>query len=62
MKKQNNPTGGIRLANLIEKGIPFQGGVWLDTYNGIYNDSVSGTVKATIDTNCLYFVTQICEQ
>lgn len=59
--RQNNPTGGKRLAALIEKGIPFKGGVWLDTYNSIYNTAVSGTIKARYNTNCMYFVTQVYE-
>lgn len=61
MKKPNRPTGGKRLAALIDAGIPFQGGVWLDTYNGIYNTEYSGTIKARIDGNCMYFVTQVVE-
>lgn len=58
---KNKPTGGKRLASLIECGIPFRVGLWLDTYNGIYNTAVSGTIKARIDSNCMYFVTQVYE-
>ena len=36
-------------------------GVWLDTYNGIWNDSVAGTIKARIDGNCMYYVTKVIE-
>lgn len=56
------PTGGIRLQRLLEMGIPYTGGVWIDTYNQIFNQSVSGTIKARIDGNCMYFVTVICER
>ena len=59
--RRNRPSGGVRLANLIDNGIPFKSGVWLDTYNGIYNEMFSGTIKARIDGNCMYFVTQVCE-
>lgn len=59
--KQTRASGGVRLAALIDRGIPFRGGCWLDTYNGIYNVEVSGTIKARIDSNCMYFVTQCLE-
>lgn len=59
--RQNRPTGGIRLQTLIDKGVLFKGGVYLDTYNQIYNDKVCGTIKARIDQNNMYFVTQVCE-
>lgn len=53
------PTGGIRLETLIDSGkIPFRGGVWLDTYNQASNSLAAGTIKARINTNCMYFVTQ----
>jgi hypothetical protein len=58
MRKQ---TGGVILQSLVDKGIPFRGGVWLDTYNQIFNTKVSGTIKARIDSNCMYFVTQVYE-
>ena len=61
MKKPNRPTGGKRLKLLIDKGLPLAGGVWLDTYNGIYNTKFSGTIKSRIDGNCMYFVTQVVE-
>lgn len=59
--KRDRPSGGVRLRSLIDRGIPFRGGVWLDTYNGIYNTKHSGTIKARIDGNCMYFVTQVIE-
>ena len=59
--KQTKASGGVRLKNLIDSGIPFMGGVYLDTYNGIYNTTLCGTIKARINTNCMYFVTQVCE-
>lgn len=61
MKKPNKPTGGKRLKALIDKGLPIAGGVWLDTYNRIYNPKTSGTIKSRIDGNCMYFVTQAIE-
>lgn len=59
---KNKPTGGVRLLKLIDGGLPFRGGQWLDTYNGIWNGTVSGTIKARIDGNCMYFVTWVCER
>ena len=58
---KHNMTGGVRHAALIDKGIPFKDGVYLDTYNKIYNEQVCGTIKARIDSNCMYFVTKVCE-
>ena len=58
---RRNRTGGKRLAGLMEKGVPFRGGVYLDTYNGIYNIFLCGTIKARIDQNNMYFVTQAYE-
>lgn len=54
-------TGGRRLAKLIEKGVPFRNGVYLDTYNQIYSTNVFGTIKARTDQNNMYFVTQAYE-
>ena len=59
--RQSKMTGGKRLAELIEKGVPFSGGVYLDTYNQIYNTHLCGTIKARIDQNNMYFVTQAYE-
>ena len=59
---KDRPSGGVRLAQLIEGGLPYRGGLWLDTYNQIYNTIVAGTIKARIDGNCMYFVTSVCEQ
>lgn len=60
--KRNKPTGCVRLESLIESNTPpMKDGVWLDTYNGIWNDSVAGTIKARIDGNCMYYVTQVIE-
>lgn len=54
-------TGGRRLAELIDNGVPFRSGVYLDTYNQIYNTHLCGTIKARIDQNNMYFVTQAHE-
>lgn len=59
--RHDKPTGGVRLASLIDKGVPFKDGVYLDTYNQIWNDKVCGCIKARIDSNCMYFVTKVCE-
>jgi hypothetical protein len=37
-----------------------RGGVWIDAYNKITNN-VAGTIKARIDANNLYFVTELNE-
>lgn len=55
-------SGGKRLKSLLDKGIPFRGGQWLDTYNGICSEGVTGTIKARIDSNCMYYVTQRYER
>lgn len=39
---------------------PDCGGVWIDAYNKITN-KVAGTIKARIDQNNLYFVTELNE-
>ena len=36
---------------------PMRGGCWIDTYNGIWNEEIAGTIKARIDGNNQYFVT-----
>lgn len=38
--------------------IPIRGGIWIDAYNKITN-KVAGTIKARIDHNNLYFVTEL---
>ena len=40
--------------------VPIEGGVWIDAYNKITN-KVAGTIKARIDANNLYFVTELNE-
>lgn len=40
--------------------IPIEKGVWIDAYNKITN-RVAGTIKARIDANNLYFVTELNE-
>ena len=60
--RQSKPTGGVRLKTLIEQNTPpIKRGVYIDTYNGIWNDRVFGTLKARIDSNCMYFVTDVIE-
>lgn len=58
---KHKQTGDKRLASLIESGTLFRVGIWLDTYNGIYNTDISGVIKARINTNNMYYVTQAYE-
>lgn len=44
---------------LQENPPPMRGGIWIDTYNGIWNEEIAGTVKARIDGNNQYFVTEL---
>lgn len=49
-------TGGVRLAKMLRGGQINEPYLWIDTYNQCVN-KVAGTIKARIDTNCMYFVT-----
>lgn len=51
MKKQ--VTGGKRLQRMLPK--IDRGGLWIDTYNQCVND-IAGTIKARVNANCMYFV------
>lgn len=51
MKKQ--ATGGKRLQRMLPK--IDRGGLWIDTYNQCVND-IAGTIKARVNANCMYFV------
>lgn len=53
MKKQ--ATGGKRLQRMLPK--IDRGGLWIDTYNQCVND-IAGTIKARVNTNCMYFVSE----
>lgn len=52
-------TGGVRLEKMIRGGgqitRPY---LWIDTYNQVTNE-IAGTIKARIDSNCMYFVSVI---
>ena len=51
MKKK--ATGGVRLESMRHKiDRPY---LWIDTYNQCVNE-IAGTLKARIDSNCMYFV------
>ena len=52
----SKPTGGVRLEKMIRGGVIDRPYLWIDTYNGITN-TIAGTIKARIDSNCVYFVT-----
>lgn len=51
MKKQ--ATGGKRLQRMLPK--IDRGGLWIDTYNQSVSD-IAGTIKARVNANCMYFV------
>ena len=53
MKKQ--ATGGKRLQTMLHK--INRGRLWIDTYNQRVSD-IAGTIKARINTNCMYFVSE----
>lgn len=46
-------TGGVRLQRMLHK--IDGGGQWIDTYNQRVDD-IAGTIKARINSNCMYFV------
>ncbi len=48
-------TGGVRLEKMIREGQINRPYLWIDTYNQVTNE-VAGTIKARIDSNCMYFV------
>jgi hypothetical protein len=48
-------TGGVRLEKMLRGGQIDKPCLWIDTYNQVTN-VVAGTIKARIDSNCLYFV------
>lgn len=54
-------TGGVRMLAMIEKGtIPFSGGVFIDTYHQSVG-VLAGTIRTTVDSSSLHFVTQCVE-
>lgn len=48
-------TGGVRLEKMIRGGVISEPYLWIDTYNQCVN-KIAGTIKARIDSNCMYFV------
>jgi hypothetical protein len=34
-----------------------RGGIWIDTYNGIWNEQISGTITTRVDAAGMFFVT-----
>lgn len=48
-------TGGVRLKKMLMGGVVDRPWLWIDTYNQCTNE-VAGTIKARIDSNCMYFV------
>lgn len=51
-------TGGVRLEKMIRGGQITRPYLWIDTYNQVTNE-IAGTIKARIDSNCMYFVSVI---
>lgn len=46
------------LEQMLREGkIPIRGGWWIDAYNKVVSP-IAGTIKARIDANNLYFVTE----
>ena len=45
---------------LVENRLPIRGGNWVDAYN-MTTGLIAGTIKARIDANNLYFVTELYE-
>ena len=56
-----NKTGGKRLLETIEKGIPFKSGLWIDTYNRT-SSTIAGTILTGVDFRNMYYVTQVMER
>lgn len=48
-------TGGVRLEKMLRGGQINRPYLWIDTYNQVTNE-IAGTIKARIDSNCMYFV------
>lgn len=38
---------------------PMRGGIWIDTYNGIWNEEISGTITTRVDAAGMFFVTEL---
>ena len=45
---------------MMENRLPIRGGIWVDAYNMVTGE-IAGTIKARIDANNLYFVTELYE-
>lgn len=56
--KARKKTGGVRLARMIRGGQVNKPYLWIDTYNQ-RTSNIAGTIKARIDSNCMYFVSVI---
>ena len=52
---KSKPTGGVRLEKMLRGGAIDKPFLWIDTYNQ-RTDTIAGTIKARIDTNCMYFI------
>lgn len=53
-------TGGVRLSRMLQEGKINKPFLWIDTYNQRV-DGIAGTIKARIDSNCMYFVSVLDE-
>ena len=58
MSNPREKTGGVRLESMIAARQINKPWLWIDTYNQVVND-IAGTIKARIDTNCMYFVSVV---
>ena len=57
---KRSKTGGVRLAQMIERGQINRGGLFIDCYNQTVS-TIAGTIQVGIDFRNIYYVTQIVE-
>lgn len=56
----NETTMNSRLVEMLEKGqIPNEDGVWIDTYNKATTPGIAGTLRTTIDSSNMHYVTEM---
>ena len=54
-------TGGVRMQRMADHGIPFSDGVFIDIYHCTYNTLVASTIRTTIDSSSMHFVSKTYE-
>lgn len=53
-------TGGQAMIRLLTTNPPPpRGGVWLDCYNNIWNEEISGAITTRVDAATMFFVTEL---